>query len=270
MASVDAWRAERDRSLRADDGWLTLVGLFWFQEGRQTIGSSHDASFVLPASAPPIVGTFRVQGEAVWFQADPDVDVRVGPKRATSEWQVRDDRNGSPDVLRFGSCTMLVIKRGSRLGLRVRDTASSARRQFEGERWYRIDPRWRIDARWVAHDAPRQVRIHNVVGDDFDMLSPGYAVFTVNGREVRLDPVVEATNPKELFFIFKDATAGETTYPAGRFLYTGLPAGGRLVLDFNKAHNPPCAFTPFATCPLPPRQNVVPIRIEAGALTHGD
>jgi uncharacterized protein (DUF1684 family) len=164
---------------------------------------------------------------------------------------------------------MLLIRRGTRVGLRVRDTASDQRRAFTGERWFPVSEAWRMDARWVEYDAPRPSLVRNVIGDDVEMLSPGYALFRVDGREARLDAVFEGADREQLMFIFKDRTAGVETYPAGRFLYADLPEGERVVLDFNKAHNPPCAFTPFATCPLPPPGNQLPFRIDAGALNYG-
>lgn len=266
-SEIERWRAERDTSLRADDGWPTLVGLFWLQPGEQSIGSARDNAFVLPGSAPAHVGTFALDHERVTFRPAPTATVTCGT-RAFAGGVLHDDRTKPPDTLSFGTYSMLVINRAGRLGIRVRDSAAEGRVHFRGERWFPIEERWRIDARWVPHVPPREARIPNVVGGEFQWINPGYASFEIDGREVRLEALFEGEARDELFFIFKDGTSGQETYPAGRFLYAALPRSGRVVLDFNKAHNPPCAFTPFATCPLPPPQNHVPVRIAAGAMTY--
>jgi uncharacterized protein (DUF1684 family) len=264
---VTDWREKRDTGLRQPDGWLTLVGLFWLAQGDATIGSAPDNSFVLPASAPAHVGRFELRSGRVSFRAAPASDVRLGGARVTDR-QLKDDRESSPDVLTFGTYSMLVISRGAKFGVRVRDTQSDRLRHFPGERWFPVKEGWRLTGRWVAYDKPRVVKIPSVIGEEYDMPSPGYVVLTIAGREVKLEPVLEEPDAKELFYIFKDGTSGHETYPAGRFLYSDFPQNGRVTLDFNKAYNPPCAFSPFATCPLPPPQNRITARIEAGALNY--
>ncbi len=264
---VEQWRASRDASLRAEDGWPSLVGLFWLEPGEQSMGSAADNAFVLPASAPGRVGTFVLSQETVTFRPAPTVTVRRGTQAFTGG-VLHDDRTTPPDILEVGTYSLLVINRAGRLGVRVRDSAADGRVRFRGERWFPIEERWRIEARWVPHVPAREARIPNVVGGEFVWVNPGYATFTLDGREVRLEALFEGDTRDELFFIFKDATSGHETYPAGRFLYAPLPEAGRVVLDFNKAHNPPCAFTPFATCPLPPPQNHAPVRIVAGAMAY--
>ena len=164
-----------------------------------------------------------------------------------------------------GDLTLSVIERGGRFAVRVKDKQSKYRKAFRGMKWFPVREEYRIAARWVAYPTPKAVPIVNIIGNRLEMPSPGYAVFSIGGREMRLEPVVE--NDTELFFIFRDRTAGKETYPGGRFLYTDLPRDGKVELDFNKAENPPCAFTPYATCPLPPKQNSLPARVEAGELT---
>jgi uncharacterized protein (DUF1684 family) len=159
---------------------------------------------------------------------------------------------------------MYVIERGGRFALRVKDPESARRRSFRGLDWFPVRESYRVTARFVPYEPPKAIPIANVLGTVEPMPSPGYVVFSLNGREFHLDPVLEDPAAKELFFIFRDETAGKQTYPAGRFLYADLPKDGRVVLDFNKAYSPPCAFTSFATCPLPPRQNRLDVRIEAG------
>jgi len=137
------------------------------------------------------------------------------------------------------------------------------RTEFRGQRWFPANESYHVTARFVPYDQPKSVAIPNVLGSSYQEKSPGYALFTLQGWQLRLEPVID---DKELFFIFRDQTAAKETYGAGRFLYTEMPRDGKIELDFNKAENPPCAFTPYATCPLPPKQNILPIRIEAGEL----
>ena len=260
---VDAWRAKREADLRAPEGWLSVVGLHWLREGTSTIGSARGNDILLPLPAPPRVGTVElVKGKAL-IHVSPGVTVKAQDK-AVTEALLQSDKEGKPDVLAVGPVSLYVIERGGRLALRVKDPQSPRRRTFRGLEWYPVKEALRIHARFVPYDPPKKVPIANVLGMVDPLPSPGYAVFTVNGREVKLDSVLEEPDAKELFFIFKDATAGKDTYPAGRFLYAAMPKDGQVVLDFNKAYSPPCAFTSFATCPLPPRQNRLAVRIEAG------
>jgi len=160
-----------------------------------------------------------------------------------------------------------VIKRMDRTGIRMRDPNAATRRNFTGCKWFPALEKWRIRAKWVAYPTPKKIRITNILGMTDEEPGPGYAEFSVNGRTVRLEPVIE--DPGELSFMFKDATSGKTTYAQGRFLDTGLPKDGYVTLDFNQAYNPPCAFIAFATCPLPPRQNTLTVPIEAGEKKYG-
>ena len=173
---------------------------------------------------------------------------------------------GSPDVLRVGNLSLFVIQRGSRFGVRLKDKDSEARRKFAGTHWFPVAEEYRVTAKFVPYTPPKTIAVPNILGDVEQEDSPGYAEFTLKGRQLRLDPVSEGD---VLFFIFKDLTAGKETYPPGRFLYADLPKNGEVILDFNQAVNPPCAFTPYATCPLPPAQNYLPVRIEAGELRYG-
>jgi hypothetical protein len=257
--TLQKWRQEQDAALRADDGWLTVVGLFWLKAGANRVGSDPANEIVLPhGTAPPQVGVFRFDNGLTTLDALPGAPVLVNGQR-TSTARLR------PDVDRVvvGDLTMFVIRRGERYGIRLRNRNSEARRTFTGCVWYQAKPAFRIRGRFVPYDPPRQLPIVNVLGNLSSMTSPGYVEFTLEGRVFRLDPVAEP-GANELFFIFKDETAGGETYPAGRFLYSALPRDGFVELDFNRAVNPPCAFTAFATCPLPPKQNQLPVRIDAG------
>jgi uncharacterized protein (DUF1684 family) len=260
---IDGWRAKREEGLRAPDGWLAVVGLHWLREGTSTIGSAKGSDIVLPLSVPPRVGTIDfANGKAVIHVAS---GVTVTSKdKPVRDLELHSDKAGKPDVLAVGPVSMYVIERGGRHALRVKDTESAQRRGFHGLEWYPVREDLRIRARFTPYDPPKNIPIANVVGMVDPLPSPGYVTFQLEGRELRLDPVLEEPDAKELFYIFRDTTAGKDTYPAGRFLYSEMPKDGQVVLDFNKAYSPPCAFTSFATCPLPPRQNRLDVRIEAG------
>jgi len=269
-AEIESWRQQRENRLKADGGWLTVAGLFWLKQGENRFGSDRASDILLPAdSAPPAAGSFQFKGGVTTVKAAPGVTITHEGKPVTVK-ELTSDAEGSPDLIALGALTMQVIKRGERYAIRLKDMNSAMRREFKGLRWYPVSDSFRRTARFVPHQAPQEIAVPNVLGTVEKMPSPGVAVFTLNGQEMRLEPVLETPDATELFFIFRDQTAGQTTYPAGRFLYAGLPKDGELVLDFNKAYNPPCAFTPYATCPLPPPQNVLPARVEAGELSYGD
>ena len=260
---IQAWRTNREVRLKADGGWLTVAGLFWLKEGDNHFGSDKASEIVLPASAPAHAGVFTLHAGETRFQLGAGVAATVGGKPA-STGILHPDTVKDEDVLKIGPLTMQVIERGGRYGIRLKDMQSARRKAFAGLRWFPVNDAYRITARFVS--APTIIQVSNVLGQVSDMPRPGYLIFTVNGQEERLDPVIEGPGSNELFIIFRDETAPKETYGAGRFLYADMPKDGQVVLDFNKAYSPPCAFTPFATCPLPPKQNRLPVRIEAGEL----
>ena len=266
QTEIEQWRHRREERLKAEDGWLTLVGRFWLKDGMNTVGTAPRNTFVLPpGSAPEVVGVFEFHDGKVIFQAALGVTVTVNGRPPT--WDaLKTDTPGPPDLVRIRDLTMFVIQRGNRFGIRVKDKNSEARKNFRGLEYFPIREEYRVKAKFVPYNPPKKIAIPNILGETEEVASPGYVEFTLNGQLCRLDPVDEGGT---LFFIFKDRTAGKETYPAGRFLYTNSPKGGEVVLDFNQAVNPPCAFTPFATCPLPPRQNYLRTRIEAGELHYG-
>ena len=269
-AEVQAWRQERETRLKADGGWLTLAGLFWLKEGPNRFGTDPAGDIVLPeGSAPAKTGAFELTGEQVTVALQPGATGRIGGKAVSGATPMRPDTSGSPDVLEMGTLTMNVIKRGDRYGIRLKDKNSPVRKGFTGLKWFDIQEAYRVEARWVSHPQPKPVKVPNVLGQTESMPSPGYAEFTLSGKVVRLDGVLEDPQAEQLFFILRDQTSGKETYGAGRFLYADLPKAGKVVLDFNKAYNPPCAFTPYATCPLPPPQNWMPVRVEAGEMAYG-
>lgn len=265
-SEIEQWRHNREARLKADDGWLTVSGLFWLKEGGNTVGAGKSNRFVLPSgSAPDSVGVFEFKNGHISFNANPGVTILLNGRPATTA-TLKPDSSASPDVLQINALTMFVIQRGDKVGIRLKDKNSPMRRAFTGIKYFPPDERYRVRAKFVPYDPPKVLSIPNILGQTDHEASPGYVEFTLNGHACRLDPVTEGNT---LFFIFKDLTSGRETYPPGRFLNTPMPANGEVTLDFNKAYNPPCAFTPYATCPLPPPQNILPIRIEAGELRYG-
>ena len=265
LKQIEQHRKDRETRLRGERGWLSLVGLYWLNEGANQLGSDQRADVLLPAGAPARAGTLSMRDGRVSVQVAAGVAATIDGKPVTAA-DLRPDDPGPPDVLMLGTVSLQVIKRAEKLGVRLKDSASPARRAFEGLRFFPIRPAYRVSARFVPHPRPVSITVPSAVGPAQTLESPGAAVFTLDGRELRLDAILEEPADTELFFVFRDATSGHDTYGGGRFLYTPLPRDGKVEMDFNKAFSPPCAFTPFATCPLPPPQNRLPVRIEAGEL----
>jgi uncharacterized protein (DUF1684 family) len=269
-AEIERWREAREARLKADGGWLTLAGLFWLKEGENRFGTDPSSDIVLPeGSAPPRAGSFVFESGATILRLADGVEGTVDGQAVSGPRSLQPDSSAEPDVLELGHLTMYVIERDGRFAIRLKDKTSPVRRNFRALEWFPIDESYRIEARWVAHLTPRPLKVANVLGGTTVMPSPGYAEFELDGQRLRLDGVLEDPQSEELFFILRDETSGKSTYGAGRFLYAELPRQGRVVLDFNKAYNPPCAFTPYATCPLPPKQNWLPVAVEAGEKAYG-
>ena len=259
---IERWRSERLANLKSEDGWLTLVGLFWLKEGENKLGSDPASDVALPAGkSPSLAGIISLNNGTVKLDARPGSGITSDGK-PVSTLELKSDENGSPTLLKLGTLSFHVIKRGERLGVRVKDSASPERANFRGLEYYPVSDKWRVVARFERFDPPKSIPITNVLGMEEDDPSPGALVFDVDGKTYRLDALTEED---KLFIIFADTTSGKETYGAGRYLYADQPdAEGRVVVDFNKAYSPPCAFTHFATCPLPPSQNKLPIAVEAG------
>lgn len=261
---IDRWRAQRVSSLTADDGWLTLAGLFWLAEGPNTFGRSPASSLRLEnAALAPECGYFLLRQHRVRFIARPGSGV-THAGRPVTELDLTSDAAGQPTVLESGSLRFFVIDRAGNLGVRVRDLDSPRRTGFRGLDYFPVSTDWVLDARFVPYEPVRHLRIVNILGMEVDSISPGAVVFMKDGHEWRLDTVLEQPGDSQLFIMFADSTSGHETYGAGRFLYIPLPTAGRARLDFNQAYNPPCALNDFATCPLPPQQNRLPLRVDAG------
>ncbi len=251
-AEWKAWHDRREERLRQPDGWLALVGLHWLSPGENHVSG--------------VPGVFTVAGGAVTLRAAAADGYTLGGAPVT-ERRLAPDVSEKPDRLVLGSKQVQVIDRSGRLALRVWDGESRARAGFRGVAAFPPDPRWRIEARWEAYPSPREVVVPSVIGTTSVERVPGRAHFTVAGKELTLEPTEE---DGDLFFVFRDETARTETYGAGRFLYASPPRDGKVTLDFNRAYNPPCAFTPYATCPLPRPENILPVRVEAGEKRYGE
>ncbi|HXU36412.1 MAG TPA: DUF1684 domain-containing protein [Blastocatellia bacterium] len=264
LKEIEKWRNERLEEINGETGWNTLLGLFWLHEGKNRFGSDPSNDIVLPRiRAPKLAGSLHLDNGTVRLTTRLEVGITSEGSRV-SDLVLRPDADGLPTPLKLGSLTMFVIKRGDRFGLRIKDKLHPARTNFKGLSYFPIDINWRVQGKLEAYAPPKIIPIVNVLAMVDNMTSPGALVFEVRGKEYRLDAVLEKSS-KQLFVIFADQTSGKETYGAGRYLYLDPPdADGKVTIDFNKAYNPPCAFTKFATCPLPPRQNRLAIRIDAG------
>jgi uncharacterized protein (DUF1684 family) len=260
------FRANREAKLKAPDGWLSVAGLFWLHDGAMVVGSDSHSDIVLPPTAPKRAGVLTLQASGVTFDPAKGAGITIDGKPA-SKMALKPDTEDHPDMVQAGSIMLTIIKRGEKTGVRMRDPDAATRRSFTGCKWFPASETWRVKAKWVAYPAPKKIKITNILGMTDEEPSPGYAEFTINGKTLRLEPVGDDTG---LEFMFKDATSGNSTYAPGRFLDTDLPKNSVVILDFNQAYNPPCAFTAYATCPLPPKQNVLPIAVEAGEKKYGD
>ena len=268
QAQVLAWRQQRFASLTSDTGWLTLAGLFWLSPGSNSFGSDSGNDLVLNnPSLADTAGTFDLEDGTVTFSAEPDGGVTLAGQQFDSV-TLQSDASGDPTVLASGALRFFVIERAGKLAVRVRDLNNPRRLEFRGLEYFPISAGWAVNARFVPYPPGKHIRIVNILGMEEDDVSPGAVVFSRNGRTFRLDTVLEGPEATELFIMFADTTSGQETYGGGRFLYIPRPTGTRVLVDFNKAFNPPCALNDFATCPLPPPQNRLQLRVAAGELTY--
>ncbi len=256
------WKQWRDGRLRQPDSWLTLVGLAWLQEGDNSVGSDPASRVVLPKSAPARVGILRLAGSRVTFVADPGAMV-TAHGAPVSTLVLRSDAEGEATVLQHGAVSFYLIRRSDRLAVRIKDSRAETLAKFSGLEYYPADLRWRVEARFEPATRPTEIEVPNALGFTEKIPSPGHVVFELDGVSHRL-LALDDTGDGRLFLVFGDRTNGRDTYGGGRFLYTDPPAGGRVTIDFNRAYNPPCVFSPYATCPLPPPGNRLPIAVEAG------
>ena len=260
--SVMEWRLARLTSLTAPTGWLSLVGLHWLDNGSYSIGSAEADNDLVLNAGPARLGEIRVSGLHVAFVASPGVPV-THAGFPVEELVLYSDDLGEVPVLEVGSVSLYVIQRGNRLAIRVKDAVAPTRTGFRGIDYFPVNPAFRVEARFEPHPEGHTIEIVDVTGLVSPNPNPGRLVFEVAGVEHALEAVAEAGDD-ELFIIFGDRTNGKSTYGAGRFVYVPWPEDGVTVLDFNRAYNPPCVFTEYSTCPLPPQSNRIPVLIEAG------
>ena len=272
LAELETWRAERLAKLTGEDGWLTLVALAWLDPGANPFGSAPANRVVLPGrGVPPVAGTLILEADGtVVLRTAPEAGVTIDGQGVT-EARLRSDRDGSPQTVAVGPVRFHIIERGGRKAVRARDPDNPVRAAFQGIEHFPIDARLRVEGTFDPYGEPRALQVPSHQGPNQTMLAPGIVRFSILGKACALEPLTSSREPTEFFFVFRDATAGIETYGAGRFLDTELPepGTGKVILDFNRAYNPPCAFTPYATCPLPPPQNVLAVRIEAGEMMRG-
>jgi uncharacterized protein (DUF1684 family) len=261
-AQIEAWRAQRLERLKAPNGWLSLIGLHWLKEGKNTVGTDKKNDIVL-AAGPAHVGVVTLAKGKASIELDPKAGATIDGKPQKSA-PLLDDTTEKPTTVAFGTVSFYAIDRNGKKGLRVKDTEADTRKHFLGLDYYPIDPKWRVEAKFVEFKPPHTLEIPNVLGQVDKMPVPGKVVFERDGKTYELLPVLEEPDAKELWFIFADKTSAKETYGGGRFLYTDMPKDGKVVIDFNKAYNPPCAFTPHATCPLAPAENRLAIPVTAG------
>ncbi len=268
LDDLNTFRAKREASLRREYGWLSLAGLFWLQEGENTFGSAADNPVRLPPRAAAHAGSFTLRAGQVTVTPAEGVALRLNDtefKGASAA--LKPDASVQPDFLFLGDLRLTVIERGGQPAIRVWDPQSAVRRDFSGCVWFEPDIRYRVSATVETYAKPKQVMIEDIVGITRPAEMHAALAFTLDGKQYRLDAELLEDGSYDL--IFKDNTAGSGTYPAGRYLTSEVPQGGRVVIDFNYTYNPPCVFTEFATCPLPLPQNVLPVAIEAGEKYKG-
>ena len=262
VKAVEKWRSDEETDLKKEDGWLTLAGLFWLKDGVNTVGAGPQFDVRLTDHfTQGKFGEIDFKKGVATLTVAGGVEARCDDKPVSTIDLVSDEK-GKPTEIRVGSQMFYLIRREDRFGIRLKDNQSKGRLAFKGLNWFPVDESYRVPAQLEAFPEPKEVMVPNVLGGHFKMKSPGRLRFALQGKEYSLQPVLN--DDGSLFIIFRDATNSNETYSAGRFLDADKPVDGKTTLDFNKATNPPCAFTPYATCPLPPEGNDLPVAIKAG------
>jgi uncharacterized protein len=256
----EAWRAKHEADYRRE--WVTIAGLHFLEPGTHTAGSAASNEIVLPASAPPVMGRFVLENDVVRFEPPPGSSVSLDGQVVRAPVALADDGEPKPDELVAGDIRVVVHRSGERKSLRVWDPGGELARGFLGFTWFPIEMDYRVTGRFIPDSAPREMQVVNTFGDLDTYKTEGVVEFKLRGQTLRLRPFT--TRPKRFYFVFRDASAGKETYGAARFLYSDLRDDGTTVLDFNQAYNPPCAFNPFTTCPIPLPENRLGVKILAG------
>ncbi len=258
---VEKWRAKHEADYRRE--YVGLAGLFALKEGPNSAGSASSNDIVLPSSVPSLIGRFVLAGPVVRFEPQTGAKVTIKGRPLGGAVALKhDEEKGGPDEVEVAGISLWVHLSGDRRTIRMRDDHGEVARSFTGFQWFPIDEKYRVTARFIKAATPQQVHIPNQLGDDAVYTTEGLVEFTLDGQTVRMRPMT--TRPGRFFFVFRDGTSGKETYETARFLYSDLRSDGTTVLDFNQAYNPPCAFNPFTTCPLPPQENRLTLRIPAG------
>jgi uncharacterized protein (DUF1684 family) len=268
MAANARWRAARVERLTAPDGWLTLVGLPWLEVGDNTIGSAADNAIVIDG-LPDHLGCVQLAADGEASIDAAGTEARIDGE-ATAQAILRDDDDPHPTVVSCGDISFFLVRRGERVGLRVKNAHAPTRKNFRGLDYFAPDPFWRIEAEWHPSAADETLEMATGIGTIEAHCVAGRAVFERDGQRCELRPVIESPGDTHYFLVFADLTSGKETYGAARFLYTEPPREGRIVLDFNRAYNPPCVFTAFATCPMAPPENRLSLRVAAGEKTYAN
>jgi uncharacterized protein len=258
-SSLQDWRRDYAARLSSESGWLTVSGLYWLREGENTFGSGKENDIVLPYEAPQKAGAFTLKDRKVTVNVEKGSPAKLNGKPVPKNAELRP---GVPEhQLTLGDLTLFPHASGSRLAIRVKDKNSELRRGFKGLRWFAPDEAYRVEARYVPFEKPKPLTVLNVMGDEVETELVGALEFELGGRKLSLEAEDDGDS---LFIVFKDQTSNKETYAAARFLEAKKPIDDVVVLDFNRAHNPPCAYNKHTTCPLPPSQNRLPVRVEAG------
>ena len=257
---AEEWRKQHEASYRKE--YVPLAGLFALKPGASTAGSAAMNNIVLPKSAPATIGRFVLTGKNVRFEPQPGAAVTMKGQRVTTGVALKSDIADEPDELAIGDITLWVHLSGDRPTVRMRDPNGDTARSFRGFQWFAIEDQYRVTGRFIKDPAPHEVKAPNQLGDEDTMQTEGIVEFNIAGETVRLRPMT--TRPKRFWYIFRDGTSGKETYETARFLYSDLRDDGTTVLDFNEAYNPPCAFNPYTTCPIPLPENRLKVRIPAG------
>jgi uncharacterized protein (DUF1684 family) len=273
QTDLAGWRKQYVRDLLKPDGWLSLTGLEWLKPGDNSLGSAADNTIHLAAGNPAHLAILHLEGEAVTLNPPsggfPPGFLVAGSPAKPQPLRAEPNNDKVSPHLTVGTLNMYVIRREVRFALRIKDSHAPAILGFHGLKLYPPDAAYRVTAKWIPYSPPKTITLATLVGTSYDQPVPGVAEFTLDGKTFRLEPVLEDPAVAKLFFILRDTTSTTTTYGACRFLYTGFPTGGldqpgELVLDFNRLENPPCAYTPFSTCPLPPPGNRLPVALPVG------
>ena len=258
--AVAEWHAKHEADYRRD--WVTVAGLHVLKPGSNTAGSAKTNDIVLPASVPPTIGRFMLEGERVRFEPAPGALVLLRGSQVTTAIDLRDDTTRDADELVIGDVRLVVHVSGGNRAIRVRDPNGPLARGFLGFSWFSIDAKYRVLGRFIRDAQPQRFKVVNTYGDLDEYTSEGVVEFTLMAQTLRLRPFT--TRPKRLYFVFRDASSGQETYETARFLYSDLADDNTTLLDFNQAYNPPCAFNPYTTCPIPLRENRLSVKILAG------